>query len=188
MARRDSAQRDSKPDRFHTVTAPSVDVDPVKLETHQVHSGWVVKAEWLPIDGRFEPIEVSVKSAPANSSGEHLPNRALNADVIRRLPIGEMLADGRVALTNIREDHHLLEGWPRDLFDDDVDIGKPQRGQTLTADDLEQVATVYRRAWAEGRPVNQAVRDTFHLSKDGAAKRIGKARAAGLLDGIGPKR
>jgi hypothetical protein len=26
------------------------------------------------------------------------------------------------------------------------------------------------------------------LSKDGAAKRIAKARAAGLLEGIGPKR
>ncbi len=65
---------------------------------------------------------------------------------------------------------------------------KPQRGQLLTGDVLAEVARVYREAWKDDKPTNEAVRKAFHLSKDGAAKRIGKARRAGLLDGIGPKR
>jgi hypothetical protein len=183
-------------------------VDPVMLATHHVYDGWLIRAEWLKIDGRLEPVAVRISATEKDTAAATFPNRsqsgytklrgeeqrALNADVIRRLPIGEMLAEGRVALTNMREDRQLIAGskidqlWPDDLLGGDVEIGKPQRGRSLSADDLDQVAMVYRRAWAEGRPVNEAVREAFYLSKDGAAKRIGKARAAGLLEGIGPKR
>jgi hypothetical protein len=61
----------------------------------------------------------------------------------------------------------------------------PHKGRRLEADELQQVADVYRAAHAEARPVNEAIRDAFDLTKDGAAKRIMAARRAGLLDGIG---
>ena len=50
------------------------------------------------------------------------------------------------------------------------------------------VAEVYTAAWMKDEPVNEAVRRAFYLTRDGAAKRISKARAAGLLEGIGPNR
>ena len=191
MAEQDDVIWSPNPFPFRTVAQPSADGEAMK--TWQLHNEWCVKTEWLALDGRLEPVDVSITPAAADSNGEPLAKRALNGDVIRKLPIGEMLAAARIEMAALRKIHHQSEGtgwagWPDNLFDDEVDIGKSQRGQTLTADDLEHVARVYRRAWLDGLSTNQAVRDEFFLSKDGAAKRIGKARKAGLLDGVGPKR
>ena len=70
----------------------------------------------------------------------------------------------------------------------EVAVGGPQRGRSLTEADLESVVAVYRRAWENGEPVTKAVQEACYLSRDGAAKRIQRARAAGLLDGVGAKR
>ena len=70
----------------------------------------------------------------------------------------------------------------------EVAVGGPQRGRSLTEADLESVVAVYRRAWENGEPVTKAVQEACYLSRDGAAKRIKRARAAGPLDGVGAKR
>ena len=169
------------------------------LQTWSSHADWAVETDWLPIDGRLEPVEVRVRSHDPALEGREFSSPetpgSVTADAIRKLPIGQMLAEGRQALRHLREVWAKQEDelgialpWPDDLLGPAVNVGKPKRGQQLTHVDLEKVAEVYTAAWAAGMPVNEAVRSAFHLSKDGAAKRIAKARSAGLLDGIGPRR
>lgn len=180
-------------DRYATVATLDYGRPPGKphrLSTSSTHNGWQVGVEWGPMGGRIEPADICIVSTV---------NRATTADAIRKLPIGEMLAEGRRAIANLQsqlspmilrsaaDNPDLAASMPRGLIVD-VEVGKPQRGQRLTVDDLEAVAEVYRAAWSRDEPVNEAVRRAFHLSRDGAAKRIMRARAAGLLDGIGPKR
>jgi hypothetical protein len=153
------------------------------LSSMSRHDGWMVSVAWAPIAGRIEPTDVCVVSEV---------ERPTTADAIRRLPLGEMLAEGRAAIGKMQdlpvEGSTLADAWPTALGGPGVEVGKPQRGQRLTGDDLEQVAEVYLAARRNGEPVNEAVRNAFYLSRDGAAKRIMRARAAGLLDGKGPKR
>ena len=132
--------------------------------------------EWEPRPGRPEPVSVKVTAAD---------RRPLSAGAIRRLPLGEAIAEGRGQLDELA-DWMLERDDAREHAAGYVSLGA-QRGQALTADDLEAVAAAYRAAWIEGRPVTEAVIDACGggLSRSGAAKRIMKARAAGLLDGIG---
>ena len=50
-----------------------------------------------------------------------------------------------------------------------------------TADALAEVARVYREAWQVGANPTAAVADVFTLSRSAAAKRVARAREAGLL-------
>jgi hypothetical protein len=132
---------------------------------------------WEERAGRPEPVSVTVTTAG---------RRPLSAGAIRRLPLGEAFTTGRRQLDSLAR-HVIAEGEPDDLTER---AGKfvargAQRGQALTNDDLEAVAAAYRAAWLWGRPVTEAVQQACHLSRSGAAKRIMKARAAGLLDGVG---
>jgi hypothetical protein len=54
--------------------------------------------------------------------------------------------------------------------------------------ELVRVAEVYREAWLTGENVTSAVAQAFYISKSAAAKRIGLARKAGLLDDVGRRR
>ena len=116
------------------------------------------------------------------------------------LAFGGMLADGRRVIANMQgqvrpfmqeildANPELAAALPTGLIGPTAEVGKSQRGKRLSTDDRAAVAEVYEAAWNDGNPVNRAIRDAFNLSEDGAAKRIMKARKAGHLDGIGPKR
>ena len=153
--------------------------------TSSTFEGWNVVAKWDAVGGRAEPISVEVSS-------EGRP-RAVGASMIRKLPLGEMLDEARGAVRNLKSTRKTWVGpfaalFPNDVLGPDIGVYGSQRGRSLTDEDLAATAAVYRVAWESGDPLNEAVRGAFFLSKDGAAKRIMKARAAGLLDGIGPKR
>ena len=62
-------------------------------------------------------------------------------------------------------------------------VNDPTRPRTrpLSADELQQVADIYRRGWNEtGRPV-EAVAEALNMPRSTASKRIMKARIAGYL-------
>jgi hypothetical protein len=177
-------------DRFEIRSRLSVDEhdgeDP-RIQARARHDGWEIESLWSVSSGRPEPIEVRI-------SGDHGIAKSITAEAIRRLPLGEILAESRQELGALARTvrkikaHGVADDVPDDVLDS-LDVrGKPQRGQALTDADLAEVANIYRAAWTEGRPVNEAVRSALFLSKDGAAKRIMRARKAGLLEGMGPKR
>jgi hypothetical protein len=143
--------------------------------------GWEVNSTWRVINSRAEPVEVVLRP---------FPPRAILADEVRRLPLGTVLAESRRQLVEMARDsdrmHAIAPSLPA-VPDGFVSSG-PQRGRRLGDDELHAVAAVYREAHGAGEPVNEAVREAFTLSKDGAAKRIMAARRAGLLNDVEPKR
>jgi hypothetical protein len=106
----------------------------------------------------------------------------MTGEAIRALPLGSILADGRSAIAALNVPGMAETYWPEIVG---AEVAGPQRGKQLSDEQLEQVAVVYREAWAKRIPVNQAVQEAFSLNRTGAAKRIAKARAAGLLDDVG---
>lgn len=146
------------------------------------HNGWVLRSRWRDRAGRLEPVHVEIEDGRSS--------RVIRADGVRSLPIGEMLAATRRAIDNTASMSRTVgESTSDDQLatrSAEYEARGPQRGQALTEGELTDVAEVYRLAWSEGRPVNEAVREAFSLSQGGAAKRIMRARAAGLLEGVGP--
>ncbi len=139
--------------------------------------GLKVCAQWDVIDGRGEPHRVVIFTEP---------RRPVTAEAVRRLPLGTILG-------GMRRDLAWEAGFPgiqsdaRQPVYEAATVG-PRRGRPLLADDLRDVAGVYRAAWFDGRPVTAAVADRFGIAQSTAAKRIRAARKAGLLEGVGVKR
>jgi hypothetical protein len=157
------------------------------------HDGWSVTSRWDAIGGRGEPVLVTI----ARDDGQ-----PIGAGAVRRLPLGEMFAACRqqVATEARRSVEALATAPPRrrgaihvsEFIDQSIDWKAlaepgPRRGKAFTNDDLKAVAAVYRRAWDDGLPVTAAVADAGQVSRSTAAKRIMRARAAGLLEGVGPQ-
>jgi hypothetical protein len=156
------------------------DLDEAKIHTSavvQTAAGlFGVRMTWAELSGRLEPISVTVTSDGA----------PVIADAIRRLPIGELQ----------RECRKEFLGTAAEMFGHDSQYAEPvlalatlgggggHRGVAATEEELQVVADVYRKAWGMGDPVTEAVASHFGISRSTAAKRIMKARAAGLLDDI----
>lgn len=146
--------------------------DGMTVSTQAEHDGWTLTAEWSIVSGRPEPTSVQV----TRHEGAFV-----TADALRKLPIGSMLDASRSALTHLattlRDEHpSVVELFGADLITPLAISGRSQRGRELSDDKLDEVVQVYRRARGLGQPVNEAVQKAFVLSKDGAAKRIGRAR------------
>jgi Flp pilus assembly protein CpaB len=170
---------------FHLGGRPD---DKTEVSTFAIVGDWTVTVGWVESNRRMEPASVEISASA----------RPVTAVAIRQLPLGEILGASRRRLSQwakdmapAREIAEARGAWPDEIrahVRDEMDVmasSGPQRGKPLTAEQLDEVADVYRAAWAEGRPVNEAVREALFLSKDGASKRIMAARRAGLLDGIG---
>lgn len=146
------------------------------------HDTFEVTAKFRPVNGRPEPVEVTIK----NGDG-------VSANRVRQLPLGDMLAEGRKAADRqaqiLAAAQEQIAGQPaqakrtRSAW---ADVG-PQRGRPATTEELEHVAAVYREAWSKGESVTKAIKVAFGLTQSGAAKKIMVARKNGLLDGIGPR-
>jgi len=168
----------------HAVTtAPTVEAGGVE---------WMVSFLWKAVGGRVEPVAMTITTAAQN--------QPIVAGKIRQIPIGEiLLAHRREAAALVPEPAQLDPAHPlidesHPAHDDLVHVAKtarqiagggPRRGVELTDDDVQAVADVYIAAWKIGEGVTGAVADAFQISKSTAAKRIMKARAAGLLNDVG---
>lgn len=164
-------------DMLNGVDGPARVIAGDNVERITSHDGLHILARWKVIGGRAEPVLVTV------TTDQETP---VTADAIRALPLGTILADMRVDFAweaNLRG----VEGDPRQAVREAAVKG-PRSGQALDDDVIAEVSKVYRRAWLIGRPVTEAVAEHFSISRSAAAKRIMRARAAGLLDGVGPKR
>jgi len=155
-----------------------------------VHDGpldWAVVVEWAAIGGQLAPQSVTITSAMD-------PPHPVTPAVVGRIPLGTIQREARRLLVRSAD---AMRPWidkgglpPRfaRFMEDHVALADvatgPQRGTRLTNADLEKVAEVYRDAADSAMPVQQAVADAFHISVSTAAKRIMRARAAGLLDDI----
>ncbi|MDP9335237.1 MAG: hypothetical protein M3Q30_18295 [Actinomycetota bacterium] len=131
----------------------------------------LVDLEWSIVDGRAEPVRVTIYSRDGDKS--------VTAEMVRRVPVGKIVAAARAA---------RLAYWEREnaiYYPSETDAQRDnvaRAAEVHRADGgLSEVAEVYRAARVRGESVQRAVAAKFNLSPSGAAKRIARARARGYL-------
>ena len=121
---------------------------------------WEVAVQWAMVNERWECVGLEVRPQPGSD-----PQRLTAALLKEQLALGRLLSEVRGELAPEDRARH-----------------RPRRGQVLPADHLDQVASVYRRAWSTGDPApNKAVAQYFTVDRSTASKYVLKARRAGLL-------
>ncbi len=179
----------------HAMTEPSPQHADAMLWPDEQRGPWLINVNWGEVGGRWECVHFEIRSyrTPGEEWAKALPDRregtgaaVLTATTWRQIPIGRVIEElrrrridentrwlrsvkrrGAVPEWMVKSGEEALAMWSAPL---------PKEGAGL-----EQVAAVYRAAWREGRPPTQAVARHFQLSSSAAAKRVARARAAGLL-------
>jgi hypothetical protein len=152
---------------------------------------WCVETFWADHGGRFEPVEMRIWSYSPDGL-------AVQADTVRRLPLGSLQREARRSAVDKASIWRAKGSLAKSLGAmasqmsayeeiagryDRLAAPGPHRGAAAGQDELEEIAAVYMKAWGKGWPgVTVAVADHFNIAKSTAAKRIMKARRAGLLD------
>jgi hypothetical protein len=152
----------------------------------------MVDTEWAEIDGRAECVGITLRSyAKISDDGRALPVRGslhpLRADVLRGLSMS-IIDEHRTSWERVLEQPDIDERWPH-ADELRTTFTAKGRGRFVGADGrplptqeaLAEVARVYQAAWRDGKNPTVAVADRFTLSRSAAAKRVARARAAGLL-------
>jgi hypothetical protein len=120
---------------------------------------WQVTFDWKVIDGRIECVAVSVAAR-----GEDMP---VTPGVLRDLRLGERIRKGRAQITQ------------------DAAAGTPAYRvaglRRSTRERLEEVARVYREAFAANQPPAKAVEERLGLTQGRASSLIARAREVGML-------
>ena len=120
---------------------------------------WDVSLEFRAVRGSLILQAVEVASRNSKSSVSH--------SVLVELPLNEFVADARkqefeaIISSRLSSDAH--------------------RGRAHSDEELQAVAEAYREAVRLGVPVQNAVAETFNVSRSTAAKRIMAARKSGRL-------
>jgi hypothetical protein len=128
----------------------------------KTHGDVEVNITWEKINGFLEPVSFTVTSL----ENRPIALSRIAMDLIPTLPT--IMKQERARLTN----SVLKKPVKKRLH----------QGKKLTDDDLSSVADVYRDAYSRGLSVQRAVAEAFGLCPSTAAKRIMKARQAGLLE------
>jgi hypothetical protein len=156
---------------------------------------WLIEGTWGVVAGRWECVGLSARSVrrATETWAEHLPLEAstaegapLTAELWRSVPVGKVVAEMRrrqVAenAANLRAAKRLphAPAWALDEMQNALDMWSSPVLRDGTAP--ERTASVYLAAWREGRNPTRAVAEHFTISDSAAAKRVARARAAGLL-------
>lgn len=133
---------------------------------------WNLITSWTFVNGRMECVGVELRSYVADPEGVDVDfaaaqkrsksgPRAVTATTWRQVPIASIMSDER----------EQTVGW---LAAND-EQGAEQWGG------LAEVANVYTAAWHAGQPPTKSVAEHFDITSSAAAKRVARARDAGLL-------
>jgi hypothetical protein len=161
---------------------------------------WSVDLVWAEIDGRAECVGLAFQSYGGTflDYGEAEPLRPLSdEDEVHPVRAGLLRAFTMSLIDEARGERarDLAElpddSLPRQRRDEKLaaftENGRGRRlvgrdGQPLPVDEaLDEVAAIYRQAWREGGNPTAAVSQAIGISRSAAAKRVRRARDAGLL-------
>jgi len=128
-------------------------------------------AEWeIALDFRVKRGEVVLRAVQVASRGS---KTSVTHAALVELPLNEIALDAR------RQEFGSIVGK--------VSSSGAHRGRAHSDDELDAVADVYIKATRLGVPVQNAVAETFKVSRSTAAKRIMAARKRGRLRPMGRK-
>ena len=150
--------------------APSIQSTP--LPWIDKHGIWKVTFAWRDFHGRSEPAAMLIE-AP-----DGVP---LTRTVVRAIPLGELMETDRHRIIKGAVGKSVGKSARADRSRATAQSFGAQRGVTFTTADLQRVADVYLRAYGARQPVTAAVAEAFNISRSTAAKRVMRARAAGLI-------
>ena len=167
------------------------DDDIIEFYCQVLVDGWQVDTTWGIMGGRLEVRVLTFRREDESR---------VTGTAVRMLPLGDVIAESRrlvseYAATRILEpvDVDGEQVFGKQVTSEHVGLVEPflatgpRGGKPLTIDDLRPVAEIYKAAYRDGRSVQRAVADAFHIAPSTATKRIMAARKAGLLEGIGPQ-
>lgn len=164
-------------------------------------SWWDIDLTWAEIDGRAECVGLAIRSYATGTELDGL--KGIEGQPL--LPIRSHILRGR--LIELIEQERQRRARPNPQMWRGIGTAEDQRvnaerqavkaakfakgrgrklvgadGRVLPpADALAEVADIYRQAYAAGLSPTRAVAEALSLSPSAAAKRVGRARAAGLL-------
>lgn len=138
---------------------------------------WRVQCTWANVDGYTRLIEVNVTSDTTVRDGK-LTQVPITASTLRDLPLDHVAGLVLQKVRKTAQSQHVGPGDPGEILGTYVEGGKTGR-RPLTTEQLAQVASIYRAA--PTKPT-KAVADALGISSSAAAKRVVRAREAGLLE------
>jgi hypothetical protein len=150
---------------------------------------WLVRLMWAPVRGRIECIGLEVRGY--RETTEEWPPELplwsgdppiLMTSVLRELPLHSIVTDVRQEMAeNSEEFGSWLAEQPGFSAEDQTALRQAWTQPRDSLDVLAEVARVYDEAWASGARPTKAVAEHFTISHSAAAKRVSRARTAGLL-------
>jgi hypothetical protein len=147
-------------------------VPPPKTWTAPDGSTWSVTIKWAVLGGRAECVGVHIESTD-------WPPRPMGSQLWRSVPIASLI--DRDAYWQANTGHAEMDRVEGPLFTRGRKVVGADGAVLAPAEALAEVASVYRNAWGRGLNPTQAVAEALSLSRSAAAKRVRRARDAGLL-------
>lgn len=159
---------------------------------------WLLRVAWANVRGRYECVGLEIRGYRESDETwpPQLPHwsespEVLTASVLRQVPMGRIVDDLRDYWAKANRSFAIAAFDPtateeEAAIDDELRVmgrqqavawGESRTGLTM----LEDTAGVYTAAWRGGLSPTKAVAAHFTISPSAAAKRVSRARAAGLL-------
>lgn len=151
---------------------------------------YLVRVGWRLLGERWECVELSCSYVDEARPLHTKDMRALRLPAILRQAAGELrreLAGQREELRATMQPTSSRAEYRKQLAaqrraDEALQAAAPRRGRPATPlAELQQVATIYERAFRAHRPPTMAVAETLQISHSAAAKRVAVCRQRGLL-------
>lgn len=156
------------------------DTETEKLWADRDGSSWRVSVRWSTIAGRMEPVAVYIEAPPG---------RSLTGEVVRRVPVGTIVAEARrrnaqsqrAVVQALGRPENAGHGVDADNVRAVAELFDARARRTWDDSHLRAVAEVYREAWIEGGHPTLAVAEHFNVARSTAAKLVRAARDRQLL-------
>jgi len=162
---------------------------------------WLIDRTWAEIDGRAEMVRLEIRCVAGpdpDGTWSRLRSaeapRPIRSTTLRALPMRDFDDDRAAWVEMLSDDGPWGDERPDDRAELSAAFSADGRGRRLVGEDgaplsaedaLEEVARIYRTAL--GSPTKR-VAEVLHISRSAAAKRVARARAAGLLPPARPAR
>lgn len=140
---------------------------------------WDYEAAWEDRDGQRWDVSLAFRAVRGSLILQAVEIASRNSrfsvshSVLVELPLNDLVSDAR------KQEFEAIVGR---RFSSDA-----HRGRAHSDEELQEVAEAYKEAVRLGVPVQNAVAETFNVSRSTAAKRIMAARKRGYLRPLGRK-
>ncbi len=179
--------------RVYRAHPDAPDDEPVLLWPDPRQGPWRIRLVWAPVRGRIECVGMEIRGY--RKTNEEWPPELpawdedppiLQTSILRDMPLHSIVGDVRREMAEQGEGFRAWLAAQPEFADPEAQEGFRQLAAFWhelpgSVSGLAEVARVYDEAWRAGKPPTKAVAEHFVISDSAAAKRVSRARKAGLL-------